>query len=102
MVSVAARIGALLGQLPHSCWPPRAVSRRSGPPALALLMIIPSETPARRLRQLIQAWIGRAQADASHRASMTWRLFKMKEVYRPGRNPFQVWKLRRLTSLHHL
>jgi hypothetical protein len=73
MVSVAARIGTLLG---CSC---RMLAAARGEPsvwvaaglaasALALLMIvlfIPSETPARRLRQLIQAWKGPVQAGAS-------------------------------------
>jgi len=73
-VSLAARVGGLLGAAAAFVL---AVAR-GGPSvwvvagltagALAVLMVvlfIPSETPARRLRQLIQAWKGLVPADAS-------------------------------------
>ncbi|MEV7737843.1 hypothetical protein AB0O75_38220 [Streptomyces sp. NPDC088921] len=73
MVSVTARISGLLGAAAAfvlaaargepSVWAVAGLTAS----ALALLMIvlfIPSETPARRLRQLIQAWKEPVQADA--------------------------------------
>jgi hypothetical protein len=74
MMSVTARISGLLGtpaafvlaaaRGEPSLWAAAGLTAS----ALALLMVvlfIPSETPTRRLRQLIQAWTGPTQADAS-------------------------------------
>jgi hypothetical protein len=73
MASVTARVGGLLAAAAAfvlaaargepSVWAATGLTAS----ALALLVVvlfIPSETPARRLRQLIQAWKGPTQADA--------------------------------------